>query len=119
MLLSKFRQLSDLSMGNTMHIEAYQQFLLSADMPSFLEEDILGLEAEQLTKDEAQEVLIIIIIETVNKEYTVESQLSELITFQLIDIWIINSPLYIIYSCNSIAYIYISLSTVVLNSRDW
>ena len=43
-------------MGNTMHIEAYQQFLLSADMPSFLEEDILGLEAEQPTKDEAQEV---------------------------------------------------------------
>ena len=53
MLLSKFRQLSDLSMGNTMHIEAYQQFLLSADMPSVLEEDILGLEAEQPTKDEA------------------------------------------------------------------
>lgn len=45
-------------MGNTTYIEAYQQFVLSADVPSSFEEDILRLEAEQPTEDEAQEVLL-------------------------------------------------------------
>ena len=54
----KFRQLSDLLMGNTTFIEAYKQFVLSMDVPSSLEEDILRLEVEQPTEDEAQEVLL-------------------------------------------------------------
>ena len=78
MLHIKFRQLSDLLIGNTTYTEAYQQVLLSANVPSSLEEDILRLEVEQPTEDEAQEVFI-------NNEYTVESQLPELTIFQCLD----------------------------------
>lgn len=60
MLHIKFRQLSDLLMGNATYVEAYQQFLLSANVPSSLEEDIRRLEVEQPAEDESEEVLLIL-----------------------------------------------------------
>ena len=58
MLHINFQQLSDFLMGNTTYVEAYQQFLLSANVPSSLEEDICRLEVEQPTEDESEEVYL-------------------------------------------------------------
>ena len=41
-------------MDNTMYVEAYQQFLLSANVPSSLKEDIRRLEVEQSTEDKSK-----------------------------------------------------------------
>ena len=59
MLYVKFRQLSDLLKDSSTFTEAYQQFLLSADVPPSLEEDIRRIEAECHTEEEEQEVLFI------------------------------------------------------------
>lgn len=47
MLYVKFRQLSDILMGNITFIEAYYQFLFTADLLSSLKEDVHRLEGEQ------------------------------------------------------------------------
>ena len=56
MLYVKFRQLSDLLMGNITFTEAYHQFLLTADVPSSLEEDVRRLEGEQPVETDDEEV---------------------------------------------------------------
>lgn len=53
----KFRQLPGLLMGNITFIEAYQ-FLLTADVPSSLEEDVHRLEGEQPVETDDEEVFI-------------------------------------------------------------
>ena len=58
MLYVKFKQLSDLLIGNNTFIEVYHQFLLTADVPSSLEEDVHRLEAEQPVENDDEEVFI-------------------------------------------------------------
>ena len=59
MLHVKFRQLSDLLMGNITFTETYHQFLLKADVPSSLEEDVRRLEGEQPVKTDDEEALFL------------------------------------------------------------
>jgi len=59
MLHVKFRQLSDLLMGNNTYIESYQQFLSLSDVPSSLEEEIRSLQPEQSSEDDPDQVSVI------------------------------------------------------------